>query len=345
MTAKATANIGFVGCGTHSTNNLYPMLKYSRCRLQAVCDLRRDLAEFNARVFGGKAVYTSVDEMLEREALDGVMVGGPPSMHYEVGLKVLRRGIPLFVEKPPAETLAQAEEMVRAARQHGTFVMTGFMKRWGLAYRKVRQLAEQGQFVPACGTFRYLHWPMRDLKWILLGMSIHPIDLAISYFGDVAAVTSVTHESEKAISLGLTLQFRSGCWAHLNLGSPCPRIQERVELTGMLDGKPALIVVDNIQSLEIHTMGDGGCDLNEDLSKISPELVVDDIRLWRPDYALPNMKQNSPFFQGYALLVREFGDAILEKREPYPSTEDALKAMRVINAVIQQPNGTTEIRG
>ena len=291
-------NIGFVGCGTHSTNNLYPMLKYSRCRLQAVCDMKRELAEFNCRVFGGRAVYTDVDEMLSKEALDGVMVVGPPIMHYEVGKKVLARGIPLFVEKPPAETLQQAEELAMMARAAGTFVMTGFMKRWGLAYRKIRRFVDEGRFVPHAGTFRYLHWPTTNLKWMLLGMSIHPIDLAISFFGDVDAVTSTTYETERAVSLGLTLRFKSGRWAHLNLGSCAPRIQERMELTGEMDGKPTLLVVDNVQQLEIHTQGDGGCDLNPDLALIDPDFSMEDIQVWRPDYGLPNIKQNSPFLQG-----------------------------------------------
>ena len=81
----AFANIGFVGCGSHSTNNLYPMLKYSRCRLAAVCDLNEELARRNATIFGASKIYTDADKMLEGEKLDGVIVVGPPDMHHAVG--------------------------------------------------------------------------------------------------------------------------------------------------------------------------------------------------------------------------------------------------------------------
>jgi len=126
--------LGFVGCGTHSTNNLYPMLKYARCRLVAVCDLNRELAERNARMFGAESVYTNVDVMLAEQKLDGVMVVGPDVVHYEVAKKALARGLPVFVEKPPADSLEKTREMVKLAQKHQTLLMTGFMKRHGLKH-------------------------------------------------------------------------------------------------------------------------------------------------------------------------------------------------------------------
>ena len=98
------ARIAFVGCGTHSTNNLYPMLKYARARLVAVCDLDRNLAERNARLFGGESVHTDVDQMLAQAKPDALMVVGPDSIHYSVALKALAMGIPVFVEKPPTRS-------------------------------------------------------------------------------------------------------------------------------------------------------------------------------------------------------------------------------------------------
>ena len=59
------AKVAFVGCGTHATNNLYPMLAYARARLDAVCELNRALAERNARIFGAASVYTDAERMLE----------------------------------------------------------------------------------------------------------------------------------------------------------------------------------------------------------------------------------------------------------------------------------------
>ena len=185
-----------------------------------------------------------------------------------------------------------------------------------------------------------------------MGMSIHPIDLAISFFGDPVEVTSDWTVDGPMGSLGLTLRFTSGKFAQLVLGSAV-RIQEHVEITGVFDGKPAVFVADNVQRMELHTDGAATASTwspsgtasgaRPELYEITPEFDLDDIKVWRPDYALPNQGQNSPWLVGYAGEIREFGEAILEKREPYCGTEDTLKAMRVIEAVADKPNGTSRV--
>lgn len=338
------ANIGFIGCGTHSTNNLYPMLAYTRGRLDAVCDLNRELAERNARVFGGRSVYTDAAKMLDERKLDGVMIVGSPELHYEIGKQVLARSIPLFVEKPPAPTLAQTRELAALAQIKKTFLMTGFMKRHGLPYRKLRLMIAAGEFTPAAGLIKYGHWPLTDLNHMLLFMCIHPIDLALSIFGTAASVSStLSKDARNAISLSVVLRFASGKWAQLMLDSSQPRVQERTEISGTHKGSNALFVVENVDHVEFHTSSHNGTDLNHDLNLIAPEVHLEGIQHWRPDYGIPNMQQTRHFTQGFAGEVREFVDAIIEKRSPYPAGEDAIAAMRVIDALLKNPDGSTEL--
>jgi len=335
--------VGFVGCGSHATNNLYPVLKYARCRLQAVCDLNQELAARNARIFGAEgAVYTDVNDMLEHEALDAVIVVGPPDMHYSVGKRILERGIPILVEKPPAGTLAEAEDLVATAATHHTSVMVGFMKRFALTYAKIRHEIHTGHFSPSCGFFRYTHWAGMDLHSMLLGMSIHPIDLAISFLGSVVEVTVIPYHSDDVLSLGVMLKHVGGQWSELMLGCHGPRIQERVELSGVINDKHGYYLVDDIIHLEEHTAGLNGIDLlAPSLAAINPMMDLQDIRQWRPDFGIPNMGQNSHFLAGYAGEIREFIDAILEERPPLTGGEEGLKAMRVIDAMLRHPDGGT----
>jgi myo-inositol 2-dehydrogenase/D-chiro-inositol 1-dehydrogenase len=287
--------------------------------------------------------------MLAERRLDGVMVVGPPKMHLDVGRKVLDRGLALFVEKPPAPDLASAEELVRLAEARGAVLMTGFMKRFALAHRKILGLIDEGRFLPSAGLFRYTHWAGRDLRAMLLTMAIHPIDLAVAFFGRPVEVASFTYDSGGALCVGLTLRFESGRWAELMLGCHGPRVQERVELSGVFTDrsgarKDGCFVVDDIVNLELHTAGGSGVDLlAPSLSEIGPAFDLDDIRAWRPDFAIPNMGQNSLFLAGYAGEVREFADALVEKRAPRPGGADCLAAMRVIEAVCARPDGTSEV--
>jgi predicted dehydrogenase len=340
-----TPKLGFVGCGTHSTTNLYPCLAYADCRLDAVCDRIAGLAERNARLFGAQAAYTDVERMLDERQLDGVLVVGPAEAHHQVGRQVLERGLPLYVEKPTAPDLARAEELVRLARARGTFVMTGYMKRFGTAYRHLQGLIRSGAFQPAMATLRYGHWRSDDLPSMLRYMSVHIIDLAIALLGPVASVASQTARLPSGHrSVALTLRFQGGALAQLVLDSAMPRIQERVEISGLMEGRNALAIVDNVQLLELHRSSEGGVDLlAPELAQIEPRMELADIQLWRPDYGIPNLGQTRQFFQGFVGAVREFTNAIRERRDPSPSPEEALEAMRVIEAVLNCPEGTTEL--
>lgn len=341
MTTTTPPRIAFVGCGSHSTHNLYPALAYADCRLDAVCDLVPALAERNARLYGAPSWYTDVTRMLDERRPDGVFIVGAPSVHAAVGRQVLERGIPVYVEKPTAPSLAEAEAMVALARAKGTFVMTGYMKRFGLAYRHLQQLIRQGAFVPAMATIRYGHWRCDDLTNMLLFMSVHPIDLARALLGPVERVTSHTHRlANQGLSVALTLRHASGAITNLVLDSAMPRIQERVEISGLLNGANALAIVDNVQHLELH-QGEGGVDvLVPTMDQIEPTFALPNIQIWRPDYAIPNMGQTRLFFQGFAGAVREFVNAIRDHRDCVPSPEEALDAMRIIDGVVRCPDGS-----
>ncbi len=337
--------IAVVGCGPHCTNNIMPALAYAPCELDAVCDLQPDLAARNARIYGARASYTEAARMLDERRPDGVIVVGPPQMHHDIGLQVLERAIPLYVEKPTAPSFAAAQEMVACAREHRTWVMTGFMKRFGMAYRHLHGLIACGRLVPAMATLRYGHWRSEDLDGMLHFMSVHIIDLALHLLGEPASVTAFTQRrADRGISVALTLRFASGAIAQIMLDSAMPRIQERVEVSGVIEGGNALVVVDNVQSLEVHRQGHHGIDLlAPSMAEIAPHFHLEDIQIWRPDYGIPNMGQTRLFFQGFAGAVRAFVDAVAAGRAPPASNEASLGAMRVIAAVLARPDGTTEL--
>ena len=102
MSSVQTARIAFVGAGNHATESLYPNIAHiPEFDLAAVCDLAPEKAEYAARKYGAPAWFTDVETMLDRVQPQGVCICGQPSMHYDVGMQVLRRGIPIFIEKAP----------------------------------------------------------------------------------------------------------------------------------------------------------------------------------------------------------------------------------------------------
>jgi len=344
---KDQINLGFIGCGTHSTNNTYPMLAYTRARLEAVCDLDERLARRNATLYGDALtkVFTDAEKMLGETTLDGLMIVGPPAVHYQYGMAALKRGIPVYVEKPPAPNLAMVSEMVATANANNTFIMCGYMKRFGLAYKKIRQMVEGGELQLSTGFFKYSHWSCDNVNMMWF-MSIHIIDLAINFFGKVKTVYSVCNNNCGRVSISLILHHENGLHTQLMLDTSQPRMHERVEVSGRMDGKNALVIVDNVQHMELHTESTDSTFIDvlaPSMQEIEPAAGFGGIRVWRPDYAMPNMGQTRHFFQGFAGETREFVDAVREKRAAHPSNDEILDAMRVVEAVVAKPNGLSEL--
>ena len=131
-----------VGAGALSSRRIYPYIGAAGAILAGACDLDPAKAERNAGRFGGKA-YTDLDRMLDEQKPDGVILCVGPQGHAALAQRVLARGFPVYTEKPPAPTAADALAVARAARQADLLCMTAFKKRYNTAYTRARRWIEQ----------------------------------------------------------------------------------------------------------------------------------------------------------------------------------------------------------
>jgi predicted dehydrogenase len=84
-------------------------LPYARCAAAADTDLAH--AQELVDLYGGKA-YPDYQEMLDHEQVDAVIVATPETLHRQPVLAASQRGCHVFVEKPMATTLADADAMI-----------------------------------------------------------------------------------------------------------------------------------------------------------------------------------------------------------------------------------------
>lgn len=122
--------------------------------LDAVCDLdegRPDRARQFGRDFGYRTAFPSYQELLAKAEPDLFIVSVAPPRTAAVLADLLPRGIPIFTEKPPALTAADAERLVETAAAAGTLVYVGFnrrrmpcvefLKQWSERHGPVRSFA------------------------------------------------------------------------------------------------------------------------------------------------------------------------------------------------------------
>ncbi len=227
--------VGIIGAGSLSTRRIYPYIGVAGARLAAVCDLERAKAEANAARWGG-SVYTDWREMVESEALDGVIVCIGAEAHADLAIEIMRAGLPVYTEKPPAPSAERAWEVAAVAEESGLLCMTAFKKRYARCYRRAKQFIDSGEI----GRRRLIAMHYCSGQYandgsprgtFLFDFCIHAIDLVRFLFGDVSQVRAIAQGMDAyAVSLG----FPDGSVGTLSLcdGRTWQAPAEQVHLTG-----------------------------------------------------------------------------------------------------------------
>ena len=109
------ARIGIVGAGWWSTRAHLPaIVAHPDADLPAIADPIDEKRDRAASVFHPQRVYTGHREMLEHEALDGVVIAVPHMAHYEVAMDALEAGAHLMLEKPMVVESGHAARLCRS---------------------------------------------------------------------------------------------------------------------------------------------------------------------------------------------------------------------------------------
>ncbi|MBI2194605.1 MAG: Gfo/Idh/MocA family oxidoreductase [Planctomycetes bacterium] len=247
MSTQRQARLAFIGCGSFSTASIFPNVHLvPQIDLVAVCDVDESKAVRNARNFGARRVYTDLEQMLDKEELDGVFCIGPAPQQYQLAPHVLRRGIPVYVEKPSAVTSQQAKELAQLAEANSVWGQVGFMKRFADVYVMAQEILHRAEFGPLHFLFcKFAQGPYPQIwgidsprRAMLIGQLCHIFDLVRFFAGDPAKVQAFYHEATPTqFAYAVNVVFESGAVGQLDLNSLEAKtgfrdIVERLELVG-----------------------------------------------------------------------------------------------------------------
>ena len=142
---------GFIGCGDHAYRNIFPTFQYAPIDLIAVCDLQAERAAAFARQFGARRSYTDHREMLAHEQLDAVFIVAGYDEHHrprypQLAMEAMQAGVHVWIEKPPAASLAEVEAMHTVSQATGRFVSVGYKKMFFPAIAKAREISQRPEF-------------------------------------------------------------------------------------------------------------------------------------------------------------------------------------------------------
>lgn len=307
-----------VGTGAVANLHARAVRAYPRAELVAVTDHSREKAEEFAAQYGVPQVYDDLDALLAAEHPDLVLICTPPAAHRAQAVAALSAGAHVVVEKPPAPSLDELDDMRAAARAADRELAVVFQQRTGTAAAHVKRLLESGALgrplLAQCQTlwFRdaeYFAVPWRG-KWetegggTTLGHGIHQLDLLAFLLGDWARVEArlwrLDRDTQTEDVSTATVVFEGGVVAQVVSSTVSPRQTSSIRI----DTQKATVTVD-------HLYGHG----HENWSITpAPHVSEDEAAGW----ALPEGEERSD----HAQLLRDVFEALLAG-EPLPQTADA----------------------
>jgi len=192
MAAAARLRVGVVGAGWIAADHVAALVERDDVELVAVCDLERARAERLAPA--GASVSERFASVLERERPDAVWICVPPLAHREPTLAALELGVHVYLEKPVARTLEDAEAIVAAAEGSDAVCAVGYQWHATEALEELRRELDGQEISLLVGRSM---GPTGSRPWFLdraqgggnvLERGSHHIDLARAVGGEVERV-------------------------------------------------------------------------------------------------------------------------------------------------------------
>ncbi len=211
--------VGVVGVGMmgqHHVRVYSELAKEGKVELVGIADANFERAKELARKYG-TIPYADYRD-LARENLDAVDIAVPTSLHREVALEFINRGTGALVEKPIADTIENAEAIIKAAEEKAVTLMVGHIERFNPAVLKLKELIGRGELGKVVTISAKRVGPMakriRDVG-IIIDLGVHDIDVISYLFGErvrtvYARAGNVLHPAGVEDHALITLGFDEG---------------------------------------------------------------------------------------------------------------------------------------
>jgi predicted dehydrogenase len=160
------------------------------------------------------ARFTNADELMD--ACNIVDVAAPTNHHFELCEKAIKKGKHVFVEKPLANTMEEARQLVNLAEESGIKFQVGHVERFNPAFLAVKDMHLNPMFIEVHRLAQFN--PRGTEVSVILDLMIHDIDIILSIVkSDVKTISAsgVGVMTETPDIANVRIEFHNGCVANL----------------------------------------------------------------------------------------------------------------------------------
>ena len=299
--------------------------------ITAVCDLTEERANKNAKVAGAKA-YLDYKKMLENEEIDAVYVTTPTNQHDYIVKDCANAGKHIFCEKPIAENLKKATEMVKCAKSNNIKLQIGYQRRFCDEHTGAKKLIDAGKIGKPLIFKATSKDPFPPPEWALnpetgggiyIDMNTHDYDLArwfmndeiVKLYANDANLLDLKYDIPQLVDNAIvTFKFSRG-----NIGvvdgnwNSKGGNDARIEISGT----EGTILIGKLNSAPVYLFNENG---------------LSNVFTFQTD-KYPHFINR--FREGYFNEDKSFVECILKNRKPSVPGEDGLAALKISIAALK----------
>ncbi|MBR1629792.1 MAG: Gfo/Idh/MocA family oxidoreductase [Lachnospiraceae bacterium] len=325
-----------IGCGRISVNHI-AAAKANGLEIVAISDIKPEKMQEKKEQFDlGDTTksYADYREMLAKEKPELVAICTESGEHARIALDCIDAGCNLIIEKPIALSLADADKIIKKAKERGVKVSTSHQNRFNRSIQKIREAVEAGRFGRMLYGTAHIRWRRdenyyKQASWrgtweedggALMNQCIHNIDLLRWMMGNeivkvVGMTDRLSHPYIDCEDMGIALvKFKNGGY-------------------GIIEGTTDIYPKNLEETLYLFgdrgTVKAGGTSVNR-------------IEEWQFADGLDNgekvkeeFHENPPnvYGFGHTPLYADMIEAIENNRDPYVTAEDGRRALELVLAI------------
>ena len=195
-----------VGSGAISKTHAEALKSVADTKIVAFCDEKIERAVTRTEEYGGNA-YSSLTEMIDLEKPDVLHICTPHYLHVPMAIEALKKNINVMMEKPPAISHEQFDELMTVQSNSSASLGICFQNRYNGSVAEAKGLLESGELGKVLGARGIVTWCRGGVYYtesgwrgqlakegggVLINQSIHTLDLMTYLLGKPERVTATS---------------------------------------------------------------------------------------------------------------------------------------------------------
>ncbi|MFA5337698.1 MAG: Gfo/Idh/MocA family oxidoreductase [Candidatus Omnitrophota bacterium] len=317
-------NIALTGIGYWGPNLLRTFISLPHVKVRIVCDRNNSAIDKCKLVYPGLKFITDLKSIIKDKNINAVAISTPAVTHYEIAKAALLSGKDVFVEKPIALKLRDAQDLTKIAQRNKRILMVGHLLEYHPAVLKLKSLIEKKEL----GDIYYIEsrrlnlGKIRREENVIWSLATHDIATMIFLLGKMPIFADATGNSyiQKQVEdlAFITLHFPDNILGHISVNWLSPRKIREITVVG----SNKMAIFDDMapeEKLKIWNQ------YKEEERFVSYQTLP---KLKFGSISIPKVKLEEPL----KLECEHFIECIKSRAQPRSSGEDGLRVLKVLKA-------------